>query len=296
MSTVRNIKSRAVNAFRMLLGRRYFPPATPVEPRSYEEQVFASLIPPGSVVYDIGANYGTTALFMARAAGRQGRLFAFEPVLPTYMELCRVVQFDGFEKAVIGMFHLGASDREGVETVAVPEGMAGMASLRLSEDALQVGARQVREYLCRFVRLDDFAESHGLPDPDFVKIDVEGAELLVLTGMHRMLERARPRLHIEVFAPWEKAFGYRPWNVLTLLQTIGYKLLFACPSGLVSHVATQERPVPAEYVNGYNVVAYDPNRNPETLSQLTRLTAVSVNLLPLAPAPMPNVVDEDGQA
>jgi hypothetical protein len=50
---------------------------------------------------------------------------------------------------------------------------------------------------------------------------------------------------IEIFAPWEGAFGYGPWEVFKFLIGYGYKFLFACPEGLDSLYAVAGQSFPA---------------------------------------------------
>ena len=100
---------------------------------------------------------------------------------------------------------------------------------------------------------------------------------------------ARPLMLIEVFAPWERAFGYRPWELLSWLLERGYRLLFACPNGLVEHVPTESGPFPPEYEMGYNVVAFLPEIHSERIGALKHLRAgAGGRLLPMDPSSGPN--------
>jgi len=71
----------------------------------------------------------------------------------------------------------------------------------------------------------------------------------------------------------EKAFGYQPWEPLSLLLDLGYRFLFACPGGLVDHLPTEAMPFPKEFEMGYNVIAYHPPRDQERKEGLRRLMA-----------------------
>jgi hypothetical protein len=147
-------------------------------------------------------------------------------------------------------------------------------------------------YNCDFYTVDSFLESRQLPAPDFIKIDVEGAELLVLKGASRWLaEGHRPVMLIELFAPWEKAFGYGPWDVLSLLNGLGYRFFFACPNGLVEHGASQSAPFPSEYENGDYIIAFISEKHDEIKRNLDGLRAGDGRrVLPMAPPPFPNRV------
>jgi hypothetical protein len=67
------------------------------------------------------------------------------------------------------------------------------------------------------VRLDDLVESGELPEPQFMKVDVEGAELRVFAGARRLLERCHPTLFLDTHGSdvhakccrWLAELGYR---------------------------------------------------------------------------------------
>lgn len=105
-----------------------------------------------------------------------------------------------------------------------------------------------------------------------MKTDVEEAELLVFIGAaEQFASGVRPAMLIEIFAPWETAFGYGPWEPLDLLQRLGYQFLFASPAGLVAHTPPAENPFSPAYVDGYNVVAISPAHHTRQLSNMARL-------------------------
>ena len=154
---------------------------------------------------------------------------------------------------------------------------------------VQPGAR-IDSYQIELTTIDSFLGESRLQPPTFMKIDVEGAELFVLRGAAQLFnEGHRPLMHIEIFAPWERAFGYHPWTPLSWLLERGYRFLFACPSGLVDHLPTEARPFPPEYVMGYNVLAYEPVAHAERLDGVRHLRAGSLTKpLPMSPPPQPN--------
>jgi FkbM family methyltransferase len=132
----------------------------------------------GDVVFDVGANVGYYTLLTSLLAGKEGRVFAFEPVLKNleylqrHLRINRVANVTVIDKAV--------SDRDGsVSFVDGPSASMGHFA--------ESGGYQVPT-----VAIDSLVECGDLPWPDFMKIDVEGAELLVLRGAKRTIEQARP--------------------------------------------------------------------------------------------------------
>ena len=105
------------------------------------------------------------------------------------------------------------ADSERRAAINVPDGSFGMGSLADASTwaTVQRGA-QLRSYQVQLTTIDGFLATIGSRAPDFIKIDVEGAELFVLRGAAKLFNAGqRPLMLIEVFAPWENAFGYSPW-------------------------------------------------------------------------------------
>ncbi len=257
-----------------------------IEATTFEEQIYASVIRTGDVCFDIGANRGDVALFLAQLVGASGKVIAFEPVASMYDKLCRNIEESGVPITAVP---LGLSDSEFAGTVYVPNGEFDMGSMAAPEEwrAAQRGA-ELSEHKAQFVTLDAFVAGNALPDPQFMKVDVEGAELLVLRGAEGLFARgARPTMLLEVFAPWERAFGYGPWEVLELLQLRGYRFEFGCPDGLVSHIPSHDEPFPACFEWGYNVLAYHPSESAERLSGLDDLRK---SVLSMPPPPRANEI------
>jgi FkbM family methyltransferase len=165
---------------------------------------------PGMTAFDIGANLGYTAMLMARAVGPNGRVFAFEPEPRNLTRLARHV----------------ARNPEGrrVTVVAAAVGArSGQGRLQIHRSTSMgklVGAPGRPESYTSVVSvplltLDRFV-ARGGPPPQIVKIDVEGAEAMVLAGMRRILESDRPLLLIEMHGPaaaqaswrWLRRHGY----------------------------------------------------------------------------------------
>jgi len=274
---------------KQLLGFQQWP-RNLVTPANFEEQIYEAIIRPGDCCYDVGANVGDVSLFLARLAGPSGKVIAFEPVLVMYEALRAAIQRDSHLKAPIITYPYGLAEAKKQTGINVPKGIFGMGSMAPRENWSRVQeTHQIDIYDCRFIPLDSLISEKKQIPPDFIKIDVEGAELYVLRGASELLKRYRPLMLIEIFAPWERAFGYGPWEVFTLLMEYGYRFLFACPQGLVAYTPSQPSPFPSQYINGYNVVAFNGNRHGDRVCNLDPLLlGVGTRILAMPPPPCPN--------
>jgi FkbM family methyltransferase len=259
---------------------------------NFEEQIYLAALQQGDICFDVGANVGSVATFFARIVTPSGCVIAFEPIFAVYRNLCKQVQDDPYMKAPIIALPVGLSDVSGSGTISVPDGDSGLGSLASSDIWRTIhAAGTVTTHVCDFTTLDSVLADERYPRPDFIKIDVEGAELRVLRGGLDAFQRGfRPLMLIELFAPWQRAFGYGPWDVLGFLANLGYQFYFACPEGLVAHVPSASKPFPRQYERGYNLIAYRPEEHARRVERLNRLMSGGDGVLSMAPPPVPNKI------
>ena len=153
---------------------------------TYEPDVLAFLdreLAPGDVLADVGAHVGVHALSAARHDGV--RVLAFEPATDSATKLRAAAARNGVRVEVVETA-LGAEPGE-VELRADPDYAVADAGVRSQHGAGAVVAR------VPVTTFDAWASHAGLDRLDIVKIDVEGAEPLVLRGMVQSLRRLRPR-------------------------------------------------------------------------------------------------------
>jgi len=185
-----------------------------------------TLIHPGDCVLDIGANVGLVSLLMAKRTGRSGAVFAFEPSPPNL----RLLAYHQ-RKNRLRHLHIepsAVSDRHG-ETISfylLNEGDNLSNSLVFSGETLPnmdadlYSAR--KEITVPTVSMDAFCSAGGLK-PSLIKVDVEGAELLVLRGASRILLEARPNVVLAVH-PWWLPDGQTAADIVSFLHSHGYTI------------------------------------------------------------------------
>lgn len=138
---------------------------------------------PGDVFYDIGANAGFFSLLGSRCVGPEGRVFAFEPLAEEVRSIRAQLRLNDVSHCTV--VEAAVADRSGwIEFCEGAESSRGHVSPR---EGQRNGVSTIR---VKAIMLDEFVETS--PPPDFVKMDVEGAELLALRGARRMLAGKRP--------------------------------------------------------------------------------------------------------
>lgn len=148
------------------------------------------LLAPGDVFIDVGANIGLYALKAARLVGPTGRVLALEPGAEAHARLASNLALNAYHWAE--PIKAAASDRDGSAVLHhVPLGDDPQAF------SLVANARAVEGEEVETVTLDTLVDGCGLARVDLIKIDVEGAEALVIAGGRRMLETFRPGVIFE---------------------------------------------------------------------------------------------------
>jgi FkbM family methyltransferase len=151
----------------------------------------AEVVRPGDTVWDIGANLGLFSFAAAVLAGRDGQVLAVEPDTDLAGLLRRSAA--GGTHAPVEVLPAAVSDELSVARFHVATRNRATSHLAGFGSSMTGGTRSTR--LVPTVTLDSLADR--LPAPDVIKVDVEGAELLVLAGGHRVLS-LRPTVICEV--------------------------------------------------------------------------------------------------
>ena len=152
----------------------------------------AEVVRPGDTVWDIGANLGLFSFAAAVLAGRDGQVLAVEPDTDL-AGLLRRSAAGGGTHAPVEVLPAAVSDELSVARFHVATRNRATSHLAGFGSSMTGGTRSTR--LVPTVTLDSLADR--LPAPDVIKVDVEGAELSVLAGAHRVLS-LRPTVICEV--------------------------------------------------------------------------------------------------
>lgn len=175
---------------------------------------------PGDIVLDVGANAGLYTVIAARLVGTSGQVYAFEPDQRAAALLRHNVSINGLTNVTV--IEAAASNQTGMAPFAAANDTA-LSSLA----AINRADQQIQEWrTVNTIRLDDAVTAHGIGPVTFMKMDVEGAEKLVLEGSPHLLSRAAKGFTIlfEGFDQNTRAFGYSVRELLDALQPHGFSL------------------------------------------------------------------------
>jgi FkbM family methyltransferase len=176
---------------------------------------------PGHRFFDIGANFGFHVLPAARLVGRQGRVIAFEPSPANRSVLKYHRLMNGLTQIEIDPRPVSNQCGQNVPFYLLDGGDQSSNSLTIGgEDVPYMDGIDRKPIFIETVALDEFCLDCNI-HPQVMKIDVEGAELMVLRGATNVLRNARPSVILAVHPFWLPP-GQSPHQIVELLSSLGY--------------------------------------------------------------------------
>jgi len=187
---------------------------------SHEVLFILTALKPGMIFFDVGANAGLFTISAAKKIDAKG-VFAFEPCSATCELLTRNLLLNGLTDVNVVQNALGDSVGEGVLQINA-RGNDGLNTLgQATHPSSQVVGRED----VRITTVDVFMKLQNVPRVDVMKVDIEGAELMMFRGARDLLERAdSPLILYEGFGSLTRGFGYHPVEILWFLESCGYTL------------------------------------------------------------------------
>lgn len=203
-----------------------------------DSEIIFGLIEPGFNVFDIGANIGWYSLNIAKLHSST-KVWSFEPIPTTFLSLKRNVEIN--EVSNIQLHNFGFSNEEkNLKFYLQPEASVSASSANIT------GSNNIIEIVCNVKRLDDFIVETGLK-MDFIKCDVEGAELFVYQGGIEAIKRDKPIIFTEMLRKWSAKFNYHPNQIINLLIGMGYRCFTASVNHLTEIFAIGENTVETNF-------------------------------------------------
>jgi FkbM family methyltransferase len=163
--------------------------------------------------FDIGANAGFYSLALSsQFAGISG--VAFEPVPNTFQYFRTNIKLNGVTNVI--PLNMGLSNKEEEVTFFTYPSQSGASSMTHNVDSADLV-----EVRCKVMRLDDYCEASN-SHADFIKCDVEGAELFVFQGAQSFLAKNTPVVFTEMLRKWCAKYEYHPNDIIAFFKCLGY--------------------------------------------------------------------------
>ncbi len=164
-------------------------------------RLFRKLAKEGDIIIDIGANIGYFTLLAAKIVGDNGKVYAFEPDTTNYNILTSNIELNALRNTIT--VQKAVSDRNGKLEFYLNDSDIGAHTIYKSNKAK-------RSIIVNSVTLDEYFKGREYPI-DIVKMDVEGAESAVLSGMSKIIEQNKDlKIFAEFHPPWIKRAGISP--------------------------------------------------------------------------------------
>jgi len=176
-----------------------------------EQALFAQVVRPGALVVEVGANIGAHTVELARLAGHDGEVHAFEPQRIVFQALCANLALN----SCANVFARQAAVGEHAGTICVPP---LDPSIRYNFGGVSLQGVTFGETV-PLVTLDSF----DLPACQLLKADVEGMEVEVLKGGTQLIMTHRPLMYLE------NDRLERSEELLTMIDRFGYKAYWHFP-------------------------------------------------------------------
>jgi FkbM family methyltransferase len=183
----------------------------------YQDVYFLkNLVRPGDYCIDIGAHLGYFTMELSRLCGRNGHVYAIEPMSKFFNTLKAMVEDKDLKNVTLYQYAMGA------DTEFVDMGIPRVNNVKKFAYARVIHSSTFLEYVeseqVRNAYGDDLFKS--LQRLDFIKCDVEGLELPVFRSFHETIRKHRPVVLCELGDPQERK------RLLELLAPFSYKMYY----------------------------------------------------------------------
>ena len=145
----------------------------------------------GDIAFDIGSNIGYTSILTSQLVGDAGHVYSFEPINPTYLILEKNINLNNCQNLTI--INHALANKNGKVEFSIPDNGENFS---MSSMVWGRESHNNKKQVVKTIKIDDDLNFKNL-SPKTIKIDVEGAEGLVVDGMQKLISRCKPHLYIE---------------------------------------------------------------------------------------------------
>ena len=171
---------------------------------------------PGDVFIDAGANFGVYTLVASKLVGDTGKVLAFEPAAQSFATLQKNINLNNFSN--VRSFQIALAQTR--SKAWLNYGWDPMGNWLSADPSCGNEGEEIQTEA-----LDELIEQNGISRVAAIKIDVEGAEELVLRGAKGCLTSQSPIVIFEFNPSCATRIGLSPWGARDLLASLGYEFI-----------------------------------------------------------------------
>ena len=176
-----------------------------------EVKFIESVLEEGMNVLDIGANAGITTMAIAKRVGKSGKIYSFEPLAEYSEILKRNISSNGLEN--VEVYELAVTDQIGRVDFYEKELSSGIV--------FEEGAQKLE---VPTISIDRFLSEQKIERIDFMSMDCEGSELLVLKGAEETLRKNKVKIFCEIHHDFLKQIGQSIEDIVQYLQGLDFQV------------------------------------------------------------------------
>jgi FkbM family methyltransferase len=190
------------------------------------------ILKPSDCFYDVGANYGLFVDICVNIIKEEGEIHCFEPLPNCFSYLKK--KFGSFKNILLNNVALGDKNQIVNFYQDLFSGTSGSSTLL--EDVVKKNLRKHKTISVNMITLDDYLKIHR--KPDFIKLDVEGSESLVIKGGYDFFKNDKPIIIMEI---WSGDNGLNfSMKAVEMLYEMGYKSYFVTEDGNLQYFSKED--------------------------------------------------------
>jgi len=207
----------------------------------------------GMTVFDIGANIGLYSLLFAKLVSETGTVHAFEPDYKNFRRLVTNIYINGFETIVKPHNKAVFSKTQKVKLNTFPDSVNSwhtMGNLTLPNP--WVPGKTISPILVQEIQaisINDYCHENNIERIDFLKVDVEGAELDVFEGASKLFRLGKiNKVLFEISLPQIQSMSHKPEDIFHFFKKYFYNIYRIQKDGSISNNLNNTDEVCINYV------------------------------------------------
>ena len=209
-----------------------------------EVEFMRQSLKPGNVLFDIGANGGLFTIIAAKQVGSSGHVYAFEPGLQELKLLRHNIAINNLTNVTV--IEAAVSNKKGTTQFAISHDGAMNSLAQTNHPSQKIESWQTVE----MTTIDNVIEELSIPQVNFIKIDVEGAEKLVIEGAKNILSSDKnPIILFEASDLNAISFGYSAQELISEIQSAQFSVNYLNEAGLLTPISNFDSRLGKEIYN-----------------------------------------------